>query len=129
MLDWASVERKNKRNMVNSEDLAMRYESIIRSCFGCKRNEHNADTDIFRHLCDDYYSLLHADKESPAYLEIEEKYNESAKLVTSSLKEAMLKIGREDLANKLSALTKDCPLYVITFIMGEISIELQERQQ
>ena len=36
--------------MIHSDDVAMKFEALIRYCFQCNRYEHNADADTYRTL-------------------------------------------------------------------------------
>ena len=44
--------------MIKSDDVAIKYEAIIRECYGCGRYKHNSDADLFRKLQISYFDSI-----------------------------------------------------------------------
>ena len=107
--------------MPSVDDIALKYEAIIRACYNCERGEHNADTDIFQSLHAYWIDVIGTQQEDPSYSMKLLTYNKQAKIVIDSLQSALSNAERNDLAGLLDS-DKDSIAYFdsIVYSLGVI---------
>lgn len=120
-------DERNIRNKITySDDMAMRYEGIIRKCYDfCERYQHGGDTDIYRHLQTLHCNALESQDEKDW-----KEYNKKAKEVISNLQKALKKVGKNDLASLLD-ISDDgiIDLVILDSTLNEISSKILENPQ
>ena len=112
---------------MSSDDIAIKYEAIIRKCYGCERYQHNADADIFRKLQELYVDALKEEKSSSDAKGVWSKYDKQLGIVIDSLRDALTNSSYVRLVQKLDSDRDEAVgLDAISYVIGEITANLFE---
>lgn len=110
--------------MINSDDVAMKYEAIIRKCYNCDRFQHNADADIYRRLQSLYINAITTEESNPSYSDKWSDYNKQSDIVISSLNKALLNVNNSFSSNLDKANNETIGVDAISFELGKIYAQL-----
>lgn len=86
--------------LINNDDIAKKYEDIIRKCFECDRYAHGANADEYRRLQDLHEKAMQRTGFDNA--EQWKKYNAMAKKIVGNLQKAVDHIGKTELSDDLT---------------------------